>query len=455
MLTRFLTPGVAVANYAESGETLKSFVTSLRMDKMLSQMKRGDYLLIQFGHNDMKENWPQTYADAATTYKEYLRVFITEARRRGVQPVLVTSMHRRNFEGARIKNTLGEYPQAVRDVAKEAGVPLIDLNTMSAKFYEALGPEKSSTAFAPRDGTHHSAYGAYELGEVRGIKTRSREVYRSVSEDVRPVASRSAGVARVHGQLAAAAASETSRDAVADRRFHRPQRRWANGSNGQWGWGDEPAPFFDAAKMVVVNKALGADAAAVPTSAKDTGTTMLPRIQPGDVVMMQFGHNDGSLPDEPSRARGSLKGTGDESRDIENPITKRHETVYTYGWYLRKYGTDTRARGATPIVCSPVPRLNFKDGHVTRGEVGYAGWAAEVARAANVPFVDLNNIIADKYDSLGEATVTPLFILDHTHTSLSGAELNVACVVKGIKALKDSPLSGTFLEKPNACEVQR
>jgi lysophospholipase L1-like esterase len=169
---------------------------------------------------------------------------------------------------------------------------------------------------------------------------------------------------------------------------------------------------------------------------------------------MQFGHNDGSLPDEPTRARGSLKGIGDESSEIENPITKRHETVYSYGWYLRKYIAETKAAGATPIVCSPIPRLNWKDGHIQRGEASYAGWAQEVAKAAGVPFVDLNTTIADKLDSLGETKVEPLFFGDHTHTSLAGAELNAACVVK---ASKSTPLAAFLVPKPeekNACEVK-
>jgi lysophospholipase L1-like esterase len=172
MLPRFFGPRVAIANHAESGETMKSFITGLRMDKMLSRMRPGDWLLIQFGHNDMKENWPQTYAPAMGTYKLYLKVFIAEARRKGATPVLVTPMHRRSFDGDKVRNTLGEYPEAVRQVAREEGVALIDLNAMSAEFYESLGPEGSAKAFAPGDGTHHSAYGAHELAKrvVAGIR---------------------------------------------------------------------------------------------------------------------------------------------------------------------------------------------------------------------------------------------------------------------------------------------
>ncbi len=189
MFTRFFGPGVAVANHAESGETMKSFITGMRLDKMLSYMKKGDYLFLQFGHNDQKENWPQTYVEPFTTYKAYLKVFIAEARRRGATPVLVTSMHRRNFDDqGRIKNTLGDYPEAMRQVAREENVLLIDLHAMSAKLYEALGPAKSPAMFAGngRDATHHSAYGAYELAKcvVEGVRASSLDLKRFLTSDV-------------------------------------------------------------------------------------------------------------------------------------------------------------------------------------------------------------------------------------------------------------------------------
>lgn len=187
MLTRFFKPGVAVANHAESGETLKSFLTGLRLDKILSQIRKGDYLFIQFGHNDMKENWPQTYVEPFTTYRQYLKVFIAEARRRGAIPVLVTPMQRRNFDAqGKIRNTLGEFPASARQTAKEENVALIDLTAMSTAFYEALGPEKSWLAFSGgHDATHHSAYGAYELAKcvVEGIKTDRLDIARYIVDD--------------------------------------------------------------------------------------------------------------------------------------------------------------------------------------------------------------------------------------------------------------------------------
>jgi lysophospholipase L1-like esterase len=189
MFTRFFNPGVAIANHAESGETLKSFLTGLRLDKILSQMKRGDYLFIEFGHNDMKENWPQTYVEPYTTHKQYLKVMIAEARRRGAFPVVVTPMQRRNFDGLKIRNSLGEFPESARQTAREENVPLIDLTRMSIAFYEALGPEKAPLAFSGgRDVTHHSAYGAYELAKciVEGVRANNLDLARFIVADYKP-----------------------------------------------------------------------------------------------------------------------------------------------------------------------------------------------------------------------------------------------------------------------------
>jgi lysophospholipase L1-like esterase len=169
MLTRFLAPTIAVANHAESGETLKSFLTELRLDKALSRMKPGDWLLIQFGHNDQKKQWPQTYAAAESTYRAYLRAYVAEARLRGATPILVTSPERRNFDASgHIVPSLGGYPEAVRAVAREEKVGLVDLTPMTIAFYEALGPGRAPLAFndGGKDKTHHDNYGAYQIARM-------------------------------------------------------------------------------------------------------------------------------------------------------------------------------------------------------------------------------------------------------------------------------------------------
>jgi len=171
MLTRFFKPEVAVANHGESGESLRGFIGEHRLEKVMSVIKPGDWLLIQMGHNDQKERGEGV--GAFTTYKADLKRFAAEARRHGATPVLITSMNRLNFdENGKIVNTLGDYPEAVRQAAREENVALIDLNAMSKPFYEALGPTGAHAAFAGHDTTHHSDYGSYELARciVQGIK---------------------------------------------------------------------------------------------------------------------------------------------------------------------------------------------------------------------------------------------------------------------------------------------
>jgi lysophospholipase L1-like esterase len=162
-ITRYFDDGIVVANHAESGETLKSFVTELRLDKLLANLRAGDWVMIQFGHNDQKAQWPQTYAEPATTYRDWLRTYIGEVRRRGATPLLVTSPERRNFDSdGHIRPSLAEYAEAIRIVAREQKVALLDLQASSIRIYEALGPAVAPAAFAEggNDKTHHNEYGA-------------------------------------------------------------------------------------------------------------------------------------------------------------------------------------------------------------------------------------------------------------------------------------------------------
>jgi lysophospholipase L1-like esterase len=172
MLTRFFKPDVVIANHAESGESLRSSLGARRLDKVLSIIKAGDYLFIQYGHNDEKERGEGV--GAFTTYTADLKKFVSAARESGAIPVLITPVQRRTFDQqGKITNSHGDYPEAVRQVAREDQVALIDLHLMSTKFYEALGPERSKLAFKEGDGTHHNNYGSYELAKciVEGIRT--------------------------------------------------------------------------------------------------------------------------------------------------------------------------------------------------------------------------------------------------------------------------------------------
>jgi lysophospholipase L1-like esterase len=179
MLPRFFKADVAIANHAESGESLRSSLGAHRLDKVMGLIKPGDSLFVQYGHNDMKEKGQGV--GAFTTYKTDLKRFVTETRRRGGLPVLITSMERK--AGVE-RDTLGDYPEAVRQLAREEQVPLIDLHAMSRKLYRALGSENIDKAF--QDGTHHNNYGSYELAQcvVEGIKANQLGLARHLVDDV-------------------------------------------------------------------------------------------------------------------------------------------------------------------------------------------------------------------------------------------------------------------------------
>ena len=224
-----------------------------------------------------------------------------------------------------------------------------------------------------------------------------------------------------------------------------------DGANGQWGWGEPVTDYFDTSKINVVNRAIGGRSSRTYITEGHWQTT-LNMMRRGDFLVLQFGHNDSGPLDDTSRARGSIPGIADDSREIENPILKRPETVHTYGWYLRQYIEQARAKDVTVIVCSPIPRKTWKDGRVVRsGADSYGGWAHAVAQQQHVDFIDLNEIIAREYDALGESAVDSLFADPHTHTSLEGARLNARAVINGLKLLHPDPLAEFF--SPAAASV--
>jgi lysophospholipase L1-like esterase len=211
------------------------------------------------------------------------------------------------------------------------------------------------------------------------------------------------------------------------------------GKNQQWGWGSLIADYFDTTKMSVRNHAVGGRSSRtfITEGRWDKITATLKK---GDYVIMQFGHNDGGALDDTARARGTIKGIGEESKEIYNPITKKQEVVYTYGWYMRKYVRETKEKGAIAIVCSPIPRNDWKDGKVIRSSDSYGKWAEQVAKEEGAYFIDLNNLVALKYEELGADKVNPFFPADHTHTNLDGAKINADIVISAIKEIKPGKL---------------
>jgi lysophospholipase L1-like esterase len=222
----------------------------------------------------------------------------------------------------------------------------------------------------------------------------------------------------------------------------------ANNTSGR-GWGDHAADYFDLKKINVLNRAR-AGRSSRTFQTEGLWDKVLAGVKRGDFVLIQFGHNDGGAINDTNRARDSLPGLGEETQEIDNLITHKHEVVHTFGWYLRKFVADTKAKGATPIVFSLTVRNIWKDGKVERGSGSFGKWAAEVARSQGVDFVDLTTIVADQYEKFGQEKVKALFSTDHTHTSPEGAELNAKSVVSGLKGLKEHPLNDYLSDKGKA-----
>jgi len=230
-----------------------------------------------------------------------------------------------------------------------------------------------------------------------------------------------------------------------------------NPTKGLQGWGTPIALWFDQSRIHVQNRARGGRSSRSYFT-EGLWDQVLAGMKAGDFVLMQFGHNDGGSLTQ-GRARASLKGSGDETQEIVDEKTGKKETVHTFGWYMRKYVSDTKSKHATPIVLSLIPRNIWKDEHtVVRGTKDYAKWAAEAAKAEDVSFIDLNDLVATRYERLGpEKVKADYFGEDHTHTTPAGAEVNAATIVAGLRALKECPLTPYLLDKParNGSSIER
>lgn len=241
------------------------------------------------------------------------------------------------------------------------------------------------------------------------------------------------------GLQAQSAASHSSRPTlfiVGDSTAHITGNQQKYGAKKRVGWGTPFAAYFDASKLRVVNAA-SAGRSSRTFMREGKWARVLQQLKPGDFVLIQFGHNDpGGV--GTGKDRGSLHGIGNETQTVRH-ADGSVETVHTFGWYLRKYVTDTRAKGATPILLSVTPRNIWTNGKPEEGLGHYREWAHEVARQQHVLFVDVSRIVSRHYAKLGQQTVAAFFPLDHTHTDRQGAGVVARCVVAGLKGLPHHP----------------
>ena len=207
-----------------------------------------------------------------------------------------------------------------------------------------------------------------------------------------------------------------------------------DGSNGQWGWGSFIANYFDENKIEIRNQALGGTSTRTYYNNPKLWQQVLDNIRPGDYVIMQFGHNDSSPVVDTLRARGTLKGNSDDYEELINPLLKQTEMVYSYGFYLRRFVKNVQDKGATAIICSPIPRNSWDNNKVRKSN--YADWAKEAALQSGAHFIPLQDLIIDVYEMEGQDVVKSTYFgeKDATHTIKAGAEMNAKQVANYLKA---------------------
>ncbi|MBK8856992.1 MAG: rhamnogalacturonan acetylesterase [Opitutaceae bacterium] len=458
---------VNVANHARGGRSSRTYLTEGLWDKLLADVKAGDWVLIQLGVNDggaINEEPPgstrplrargslpglgdesQDILNAVThrpetvrTYGWYVGKMIADTKARGAIPIVLSPTVRNIWSNGKVERGIGRYREWGRELARRTGVPFVDVTRLIADAYQQRGEAAVKTMFQ-QDHTHTDDAGAELTASlvVAGLKGLRKGPFGSLlSAKGETVGADSIGWLNLPEPADPALPSIVL---IGDSTVRNGR---GDGEGGQWGWGDSLGDHFDPAKVNIVNRAIGGlSSRTFRTQGHWERALML--LKPGDWVVMQFGHNDPAPLNDDQRARGTIKGTGEETEAIDNILTGQPEVVHTYGWYLRQNIREAKAAGATPVVCSLVPRKTWKEGRIVRsGADGYGGWARQVAAEEGVAFIDLNGLVAQRYDEMGAAAVDALFADPHTHTSRAGAELNAAIVAAELKKISGAPFAG-------------
>lgn len=436
----FDTTLVSVENDALGGTSSRTYRTLGIWDPVLEKISKGDYVLMQFGHNDAGnindnsrargtikgigeeteeiDNILTKKHEIVHSYGWYMRQYIREVKEKGGIPVIMSPIPRNDWVNGKVpRNNVDSYGMWAKQVADEAGVLFIDLNQKMAEAMENLGENKvTNIYFYKRDHTHTSAKGAVLSASliVDGMKNSSDKKLKSYLLE-NPVITLPA---------------KKNLFIIGDSTV-------SPGNEQIEGWGDELSAFMDTMRLNIYNKARGGRSSRTYIY-EGLWDEIMKNIQKGDFVLIQFGHNDGGNIDTP-KYRGSLKGMGDETQIVTYPDGKK-ETVHTYGWYMKKYVSDAKSKGAEIIVLSMIPRNRWTNGKVDRASNDYGKWARLAAEAEDGIFLDLNETVAQKYEKMGPKKVASLFKDDKTHTYTEGAQLNALTVAELIKNCKESKL---------------
>ena len=432
---------ITVENQALGGTSSRTFYTQLWPD-VKKGIRPGDWVIIELGHNDngpfdsgrcratirgisptdslvvtLKEGPNKGQQETVYSYGEYMRRFVRETRALGAHPILMSLTPRKSlgegdvWQPVRVADSFGGW---AREVAEELNVPFVDLNEISAQKYGAMSSWKLNYHFY-LDNIHTSKFGA-ELNArsaAEGLMACQHPELKPLQAMMQNIALPTTGVKREQGKPVVfitgdSTVKNTDRD-----------------STGMWGWGSQAWRIFDENKITYINCAQAGRSCRTYLR-EGRWEKVYNDLQPGDFVLIQFGHNDiGEL--HRGKHRGDIPGVADTSC-VSRVVLKDeayNEVVYSFGWYLRKMIDDCRQKGATPIIVSLTPRNEWPDGqHIERRNDSYGQWYRAVAEQTGTTFLDLHNITADALDAIGPEATKAYYCGDHTHTSLRGACLN-------------------------------
>ena len=457
---------ITVENHALGGTSPRTFYTNL-WKPVLEAVKKGDYVFLELGHNDngpidsirarssyrpngvleVKEDSISIYnkvtkrQETVYTFGGYTRRFINEIRAKGATPVLFTLTPRNDYEKddpKRIQRKLTDFTPAIFAIGKETNTPVIDLNDISALKLEKYGPWKTDYHFY-LDKIHSSAYGARMNAQsaAEGIMASTDPqlaVFKTYLNDKvipkRCDQKRKAGLPMVF----------LCGDSTGKNEDKNP--------DGMWGWGSQGYTVFDSTKCVFQNQAKAGRSTRTYID-EDRWEEVYNSLLPGDVVLIQFGHNDiGGIKD--GKERGVIACSKDSSHVYHMESSGIYKVIYSYGWYLKKMIRDTQEKGAIPVLLSLTPRNEWHEGnghsrgfiypvkekkgklYIERRNETYGVWCRDVAKETGCTFVDVHNITANALDKMGKKKAAQYFNHDHTHTSLKGARLNAQSVARGL-----------------------
>lgn len=461
---------ITVENLALGGTSPRTFYTDL-WAPIAAAIRPGDYVFLELGHNDnepknqvrerasykpegvlsiaedsiVRINKRTNKLDTIYTFGGYTRHFINEVRAKGGIPVLFTLTPRNAYEadGKTIQRKLSDFTPAIFAIGKEMCVPVIDLNDISAKKLEKYGPWKTDYHFF-LDKIHSSAFGAM-------MNARSAAEGIAASNDPQLVRLKSFMNDRVNPKRC-----DQKREKGKPMVFLCGDSTGKNADkdpDGMWGWGSQGYTVFDAKKCVFQNQAKAGRSTRTYLD-EERWEEVYNSLEPGDFVLIQFGHNDiGGI--DKQKERGVIATAEDTCHVYHMESNGKYKVIYSFGWYIRKMVRDAQEKGATPIILSFTPRNEWHQGkgevrgtfypvdekankqYIERRNDNYIpAWDKQIAEECGVAFVDVHNITADVLDKLGKEKAAAYFNHDHTHTSLKGAQLNAQSVAKGLKAIK-------------------